>query len=150
MLPDGRIIKLRTKIFGLVLFYHYYILNNIVKKTKAKNLGVTKTDTMSGINWSKVPTTKSKLDRILACQGPIKGTAQSDYRLLVKERKEIRHNKMYNDFLDELTKFNQAANMQGKQHDDAPDSLASVFTNVLGYTRIGRARSSKSREDLGT
>ena len=101
------------------------------------------------ITWSKVPTTKSKLDRILACQGPIKGTAQSDYRLLVKERKEIRHNKMYNDFLDELTKFNQAANMQGKQHDDAPDSLASLFTNVLGYTRIGRARSSKSREDLG-
>ena len=50
---------------------------------------------------------------------------------------------------DELTKFNQAANMQGKQHDDAPDSLASLFTNVLGYTRIGRARSSKSREDLG-
>ena len=101
------------------------------------------------ITWSKVPTTKSKLDRILACQGAIKGEAKSDYRLLVKERKIIKNNKMYNDFLDELTKFNQAPNMQGKQHDDAPDSLASLFTNVLGYVRVGRARSSMSREDLG-
>lgn len=101
------------------------------------------------ITWSKVPTTKSKLDRILACQGAIKGEAKSDYRLLVKERKIIKNNKMYNDFLDELTKFNQAPNMQGKQHDDAPDALASLFTNVLGYVRVGRARSSMSREDLG-
>lgn len=101
------------------------------------------------ITWSKVPTTKSKLDRILACQGPIKGEPKSDYRLLIKERKVIRNNKMYNDFVDELTKFNQAPNMQGKQHDDAPDSLASLFTNVLGYVRIGRARSSVSKEDLG-
>lgn len=85
----------------------------------------------------------------MACQGPIKGTSHSDYKLLVKERKEIRNNKMYNDFLDELTKFNQAASMQGKQHDDAPDSLASLFTNVLGYTRIGTARSRISRDDLG-
>jgi len=101
------------------------------------------------ITWSKVPTTKSKLDRILACQGPIKGEPKSDYRLLIKERKVIRNNKMYNDFVDELTKFNQAPNMQGKQHDDAPDSLSSLFTNVLGYVRIGRARSSVSKEDLG-
>ena len=101
------------------------------------------------ITWSKVPTTKSKLDRILACQGAIKGEAKSDYRLFVKERKIIKNNKMYNDFLDELTKFNQAPNMQGKQHDDAPDALASLFTNVLGCARVGRARSSMSREDLG-
>ena len=101
------------------------------------------------ITWSKVPTTKSKLDRILACQGAIKGVPESDYRLLIKERKIIRNHKMYNDFLDELTKFNQSANMQGKQHDDAPDSLANLFTNILGCVRVGRARSSKSREDLG-
>ena len=56
---------------------------------------------------------------------------------------------MYNDFLDELTKFNQSPQIQGKQHDDAPDSLASLFTNVLGCTRVGIARSSISREDLG-
>lgn len=101
------------------------------------------------ITSSKVPTTKSKLDRILACQGPIKGVDTSDYRLLVKERREIKNNKMYNDFLDELCKFNQSANMQGKQHDDAPDSLASLFTNVLGCARVGVARSRISRADLG-
>ena len=101
------------------------------------------------ITWSKVPTTKSKLDRILACQGPIKGAASSDYRLFIKERKLIRNHKMYNDFLDELTKFNQSPNVQGKQHDDAPDSLASLFTNVLGCARVGVGRSTKSRADLG-
>lgn len=101
------------------------------------------------ITYSKVPTTKSKLDRILSVQGAIKGVAESEYRLLIKERKIIRGNKMYNDFLDELTKFNQSANMQGKQHDDAPDSLASLFANVLGTTRTGKARSRISRSDLG-
>ena len=101
------------------------------------------------ITYSKVPTTKSKLDRILSVQGAIKGVAESEFRLLVKERKIIRGNKMYNDFLDELTKFNQSANMQGKQHDDAPDSLASLFANVLGTTRTGKARSRISRSDLG-
>lgn len=101
------------------------------------------------ITSSKVPTTKSKLDRILACQGAIKGSEKSDYRLLIKERKLIRNNKMYNDFLDELTKFNQSANMQGKQHDDAPDSLANLFTNILGCTRVGVARSRISRNDIG-
>lgn len=31
------------------------ILDNLIKNTGAKNRGVSKTDTMSGINWSKVP-----------------------------------------------------------------------------------------------
>jgi hypothetical protein len=83
----------------------------IVEELKKKNY-------RCNIRWGKVPTTKSKLDRILACQGAIKGVAESEYRLLVKERKKIRGNKMYNDFLDELVKFNQSPAMQGKQHDD--------------------------------
>ena len=33
------------------------VLDNMVKTTDAKNRGVTRTDTMSGINWAKVPTT---------------------------------------------------------------------------------------------
>lgn len=101
------------------------------------------------IMWGKVPTTKSKLDRILACQGAIKGIPSSDYRLLVKERKAIKGNKMYNDFLDEVTKFNQSPEMQGKQHDDSVDALSSVFTNILGVSRVGVGRSRFSRADLG-
>lgn len=101
------------------------------------------------IMWGKVPTTKSKLDRILACTGAIKGSPSSEYRLLIKSRKFIKNNKMYNEFIDEMVKFNQTPAMQNKQHDDACDSLASMFTNVLGVQRKGIARSRRSRADLG-
>lgn len=108
-----------------------------------------------GVNWcnitsSKVPTTKSKLDRILAASGQIKGSEKSDYRLLIKKRTRIKNNKMYNDFLDLLFKFNQSLKMQGKQKDDVPDSLASLFQNVLGCkSNGGVVHSHYSRQELG-
>lgn len=102
------------------------------------------------ITWSKVPTNKSKLDRILASVGNIEGNERSDYRLMIKRRNMIRHNRMYNDFLDLLFKFNQSIKMQGKQHDDVPDSLASLFQNVLGCKNtVGEVHSNYSRDDLG-
>lgn len=102
------------------------------------------------ITYDRAPTTKSKLDRILASAGAIMGNERSDYRLLIKKRTMIKNNRMYNDFLDLLFKFNQSLKMQGKQHDDVPDSLASLFQNVLGCKNtVGEVHSSCSREDLG-
>ena len=102
------------------------------------------------IDSGKAPTTKSKLDRILAQQGAIKGSMVSEYRLLIKYREVIRGNRMYNDFLNELFRFSQNLKKQGKQPDDVPDSLASLFTNVLKNknNRAG-AYSHYSRQDLG-
>ena len=103
------------------------------------------------IHWAKAPTTKSKRDRILACDGEIKGSPMAKYRLKFKTRRSIIGNKMYNKFLDLLTHYNQSDNMIGKKQnpDDVPDSLASLISNVLGVQRSGIARSRRSRADLG-
>lgn len=102
------------------------------------------------VDDGKAPTTKSKLDRILAQQGAIKGSDVSEYRLLIKYRDVIKGNRMYNDFLNELFRFSQNLKKQGKQPDDVPDSLSSLFTNVLKNenNRAG-AYSHYSRKDLG-
>ena len=42
--------------------------------------------------------------------------------------------------MQQLFKWNQNANMQNKQHDDFPDSLAGLITNVLG-AKVGKAKS---------
>lgn len=102
------------------------------------------------IHWKKAPTIKSKRDRILEQQGAIKGSSSSEYRLLIKTRDSIKENRDYNDFLNEVFKFSQSDKAQGKQHDDAPDSLASVFSNVLECTASnGTVYSHFSREELG-
>lgn len=103
------------------------------------------------VHWAKAPTTKSKRDRILACDGEIKGKPEAKYRLQFKTRNAIKGNKMYNDFLDLLTHYNQSDSMIGKKQnpDDVPDACASLLTNVLGVQRKGIARSRISRADLG-
>ena len=102
------------------------------------------------VTWSKVPTTKSKLDRILASAGAIRGSERSDYRLMIKRRTAIKNHAMYNLFLDLLFKFNQSLKMQGKQADDVPDSLANLFQNVLGCKADGGVvHSHYSRQELG-
>ncbi len=103
------------------------------------------------IHWAKAPTTKSKRDRILACDGEIKGSSIAKYRLKFKTRRSIIGNKMYNKFLDLLTHYNQSDSMIGKKQnpDDVPDACASLLTNVLGVQRKGIARSRISRADLG-
>ena len=100
----------------------------------------------------KAPTNRSKLDRILAAQGFIKGADASEYRLIIPTRESIKNDKQFNEALNEIFAFNQstAKNVRTKQHDDAPDSAAGLAANVLGVSvRIGRVSSTVSREDLG-
>ena len=100
----------------------------------------------------KAPTTKSKTDRILNHQASIRGSGASQYRLVIPMREGIKGRRMLNDALNQVFKFNQntAKNVRKRQHDDAPDSLANLFANVLGVKgNYGKAVSNLSREDLG-
>lgn len=104
------------------------------------------------LDAAKAPTTMSKTDRILARQAEIRGSNVATYRLVIPFRKDIKSDKMFNSALDQMFKFNQsvAKNIRRKQHDDAPDSLASLFTNVFGVKeKVGRAVSNISRDMLG-
>ena len=104
------------------------------------------------VTSAKAPTNKTKLDRILAAQGFIKGADASDYRLIIPIRESIRGNVEFNEALNEIFSFNQstAKNVRTKQHDDMPDSLAGLGTNVLGVeAKVGKAVSTISRDMLG-
>lgn len=103
------------------------------------------------IHHGKAPTTKAKRDRILACCGEIKGNPVAKYRLKFKTRSACKNDRMYNDFLDLLTHYNEKLELQGKKQnpDDVPDACASLLTNVLGVQKKGIARSRVSREMLG-
>ena len=94
------------------------------------------------ITTHNAPTNKSKRDRILACQNEIKGVAteENSYRLYFKSREARKNNPQYCAAMQQLFKWNQNANMQNKQHDDFPDSLAGMITNVLGV-KVGKAKS---------
>lgn len=86
------------------------------------------------ITTHNAPTNKSKRDRILACQNEIKGIASEDktYRLYFKTDGARKDNQMYNAAMNQLYNWNQNENKQKTQHDDMPDSLAGLITNVLG------------------
>ena len=104
------------------------------------------------VESKKAPTTKSKLDRILAAQGFIKGADASNYRLVIPVRESIRGDKQFNEALNEVFAFNQstAKNVRTKQHDDSVDSLSMLALNVLGVeAKVGRVSSTVSREMLG-
>lgn len=95
------------------------------------------------ITTHNAPTTKSKLDRILGCQNEIKGiaTESNTYRLYFKNPELLKDDKEYLNALQNLYNWNQNPAMQTKQHDDFPDSLAGLITNVLGGTNVGKAKS---------
>ena len=100
----------------------------------------------------KSPTNKTKTDRILAQQGFIKGVDSSEYRLIIPTRESIKEDREFNEALNELFKFNQtsAKNVRKKQHDDFPDSLSMIGSNVLGVKgNYGKAVSNISRNMLG-
>lgn len=95
------------------------------------------------ITTHNAPTTKSKCDRILACQNEIKGIASENntYRIFFKEKTAKNISKQYLRALQQLNNWNQNPAAQKKQHDDFPDSLAGLITNILGGRHIGRASS---------
>lgn len=100
------------------------------------------------LTTANAPTNKSKLSRILAAQSEIEGiipdeAEESGIRLHFLSKaaraKLPDGGKMYNKYIEHLTRFNQNAKYQGKQKDDAADATASLVTNVLGgSTTTGR------------
>lgn len=85
------------------------------------------------ITTHNVPTNKSKNDRILARQNEIKGIATENgtYRIYFKNMDLLKGNTEYLNALRQLFTWNQNPNMKNKQHDDFPDSLAGMLTNLL-------------------
>lgn len=101
------------------------------------------------ITDSRVPTTQSKLARIIYCKDEIEGEAER-VNLYFLDREARAKNEMYDLAIKHMLQFSQSSKKQGKQKDDVPDSLANLITNVLeGGSRRGEARSSRSRKELG-
>lgn len=101
------------------------------------------------ITHKRCPSTKSKLDRILAVSSQIDGTDTNfnTYRLFFLTREK--QSQEYRRFMDCMSRFSQSLEIQGKQEDDAPDSLANLITNVLGKVIYASVSSSFSRHELG-
>lgn len=102
------------------------------------------------ITAHNAPTRQRKLDRILACRNPILGLGNDlgdDYKVYFKDPSLLPNKCEYRDFLNNLWNWSQKeGSIQQKQHDDAPDSLAGLLTNVLGR----RGKGSVKVMDIGT
>lgn len=104
------------------------------------------------ITTHNAPTNKRKLDRILACQNEIKGiaTEKNTFRIYFKHPDTIKGDSDYQNAMRQLYTWNQNPSAQNRQHDDFPDSLAGLITNVLsGLKTTGIARSNISADSLG-
>ena len=103
------------------------------------------------ITSHNAPTIKAKRDRIMGCEREIKGIASENnsYRLYFKHPDKIKGNKQYQLAMQNLFRWNQNPSMQNKQHDDFPDSLAGLITNVLGGKTKGVAKSNVTADMLG-
>lgn len=101
------------------------------------------------VTWGRVPTNKSKLDRILAVSSQIAGTDDNPntFKLyfLTPEKQTLEYKK----FMSCVKRFSQSLDIQGKQEDDAPDSLANLIGNVLNKTRYAKVSSGYSRREFG-
>lgn len=97
------------------------------------------------------PTNKAKRDRIMACEREIKGIASENnsYRVYFKHPDTIKGNIQYQTAMKILFSWNQNITAQKKQHDDFPDSLAGLITNVLGGKTKGVAKSNVTADMLG-
>lgn len=97
------------------------------------------------------PTNKAKRDRIMACEREIKGIASENnsYRIYFKHPDTIKGNAQYQTAMKILFSWNQNITAQKKQHDDFPDSLAGLITNVLGGKTKGVAKSNVTADMLG-
>lgn len=144
------------------------LVRDIIKDNKVSRCGVEKNNggdyfsTLMGndlrdvgyhcnITTHNAPTNKSKLDRILACQNEIKGiaTENNTYKIYFKNPELIKGDKDYMEAMHNLYSWNQNPNMQNKQHDDFPDSLAGLITNVLSGGTNGVAKINISASQLG-
>lgn len=90
------------------------------------------------VTSKKAPTNKTKLDRILAAQGFIKGAEASEYRLVIPVRESIKGDKEFNEALNEVFNFNQstAKNVRTKQHDDACFEEGTKIATLVGDKNI--------------
>lgn len=77
---------------------------------------------------ARVPTNKSKNDRIVSCTTEIMGLNPDGYRFLYRRNQSGE----YAVFMRHLTNYNQSGKHIGKQFDDAADALSSMVINLLG------------------